>query len=88
LRREFQLQEIDNGYHQLIIVEYQDNKIGLAVDEVIGEYQAVIKPLSHHYKSQEFISGATILGDGTVALVMDTNKAIQLFSDKKKKNTI
>jgi two-component system chemotaxis sensor kinase CheA len=49
---------------------------------VIGEYQAVLKPLGKHYKKQEIISGATILGDGTIALVMDTNKAIKQFAYK------
>jgi two-component system chemotaxis sensor kinase CheA len=61
-------------------VRYEDKRIGLAVDSVVGEYQAVLKPLGKHYKNQEIISGATILGDGTIALVIDTNKAIKYFA--------
>ena len=52
------------------------------VDTVVGEYQAVLKPLGRHYKNQDMISGATILGDGTVALVMDTNRIIKHFTAK------
>jgi two-component system, chemotaxis family, sensor kinase CheA len=63
-----------------VVVRFEEKRIGLVVDSVVGEYQAVLKPLGKHYKNQEIISGATILGDGTIALVMDTNKAIKQFS--------
>lgn len=82
IRKEFNLStEIDD--EQIIVVNYRDMKIGFVVDAVIGEYQAVLKSLGKLYKNQEIISGATILGDGTVALVMDTNKMIQKFSKTK-----
>ena len=61
------------------MVKYEEKRVGLAVDSVVGEYQAVLKTLGRHFKAQEMISGATILGDGTVALVMDTNKMIKSF---------
>ena len=83
LREEFGLDEGKEEYEQVIIVKYEEKRIGLAVDYVVGEYQAVLKPLGKHYKDQETISGATILGDGTVALVMDTNKIIKQFSTQK-----
>ena len=54
--------------------------MGFTVDEIIGEYQAVLKPLGSAFKEQDFFSGATILGDGTVALVLDPNKLIELFA--------
>jgi len=82
LREEFALSEFETIYEQVIVVNYEDKRVGLAVDTVIGEYQAVLKPLGKHYKKQEIISGATILGDGTIALVMDTNKAIKQFASK------
>jgi Chemotaxis protein histidine kinase and related kinases len=82
LRNEFELPENDSTHEQIIIVRYEDKRVGLALDNVIGEYQAVLKPLGKHYKKQEIISGATILGDGTIALVMDTNKAIKHFAYK------
>jgi two-component system chemotaxis sensor kinase CheA len=83
LRHELELPIDDETTHdQIIVVRYEDKRIGLAVDSVIGEYQAVLKPLGKHYKKQEIISGTTILGDGTIALVMDTNKAIKHFAYK------
>lgn len=82
LRTEFSLNEINTEYEEVIVVRYEDKRVGIAVDTVIGEYQAVLKPLGKHYKRQEIISGATILGDGTIALVLDTNKAIKLFANQ------
>ena len=82
LRHEFEIEESTSVYEQAIVVRYEDKRVGLVVDTVIGEYQAVLKPLGKHYKRQEIISGATILGDGTIALVMDTNKAIKQFAYK------
>ena len=82
LRNEFELSEGQATHEQIIVVRYEDKRVGLALDNVIGEYQAVLKPLGKHYKKQEIISGATILGDGTIALVMDTNKAIKHFAYK------
>ncbi|MBU8891910.1 MAG: chemotaxis protein CheA [Bacteroidales bacterium] len=83
LREEFDLPEGEQEREQVIVVRYDDKEIGLVVDEVVGEYQAVLKSLGKMYKKQEIISGATILGDGTVALVMDTNKIISRFSQAK-----
>jgi two-component system chemotaxis sensor kinase CheA len=56
--------------------------VALIVDNVIGEYQAVLKSLGKQYKNQEIVSGATILGDGTVALVLDTNMMVTSFCNK------
>ncbi|MDX9847618.1 MAG: chemotaxis protein CheA [Tenuifilaceae bacterium] len=81
VRREFEHAESTEKYEQVIVVNFEEKSVGLVVDTVIGEYQAVLKPLGKHYKNQEMISGATILGDGTVALVMDTNKIIKLFAN-------
>lgn len=82
LRNEFGLEENKVRSEQIVVVRYEDKRIGLAVDSVVGEYQAVLKPLGKYYKNQEIISGATILGDGTIALVIDTNKAIKYFSNQ------
>jgi two-component system, chemotaxis family, sensor kinase CheA len=81
VRREFGHQESTQFYEQAIVVNFEEKSVGLIVDSVIGEYQAVLKPLGKHYKRQDMISGATILGDGTVALVMDSNKIIKLFAN-------
>jgi two-component system, chemotaxis family, sensor kinase CheA len=79
---EFGLGNSEHQNRELVIVASEDRTIGFAVDSVLGEYQAVLKPLGKHYKDQEVISGATILGDGTIALVIDTGKAIKFFASK------
>lgn len=79
LREEFEIGDNVPDLHQMIRVNYDDFKIGLSVDHVIGEYQAVLKPLGRMFKDQEIISGATILGDGTIALVLDPAKIINTF---------
>ncbi len=80
LRKEFNLADSKLSMSQVIVVHFEERKVGFVVDTVVGEYQAVLKPLGRHYKNQDMISGATILGDGTVALVMDTNRIIKHFT--------
>ncbi len=83
LRQEFLCPDRDNqDIDQIILIEYENQQVGLVVDSVVGEYQAVLKPIGKHYKKQEIISAATILGDGTVALVIDTSRIITHFNAK------
>lgn len=82
LRKEFNENDDDHSYLQFIVVNYKDYKVGIIIDEVIGEYQAVLKPIGKLFKHQDFVAGATILGDGTIALVLDTNRIIREFSQK------
>jgi two-component system, chemotaxis family, sensor kinase CheA len=58
----------------IVIASAQDYRVGLVVDRVLGNFQTVIKPLGRMYRDVEGISGATILGDGTVALILDVNR--------------
>jgi two-component system chemotaxis sensor kinase CheA len=85
LRDEFNYQEESPEKQQIVIVSYEDKQLGIVVDRVEGEYQAVLKPLGKHYRKMQIFSGGTILGDGTVALVMDTNKMLKKFSNQHKK---
>lgn len=62
----------------LVVVESDGRKIGLFVDELKGQQQVVIKSLEANYKRIEGISGATILGDGSVALIVDIPGLISL----------
>ena len=55
----------------VVVVETDGEKIGVVVDELLGQQQVVIKSLEENYKRVDGISGATILGDGTVALIVD-----------------
>lgn len=79
LRSEFATsRENDPDFSQVIVIHNEEAKIGICVDEIVGEYQAVLKPVGKYYNNQEYISGATILGDGTIALVLDTFKIIEI----------
>lgn len=55
----------------LIVVQYGHQRLGLAVDRLVGELQAVIKPLGALFKHRTELSGSTILGNGDVALILD-----------------
>ena len=63
---------------QIVVTGSDGNKIGFVVDQVVGEHQTVIKTLSRVYKNVDSVSGATILGDGTVALILDVSKLSQV----------
>ena len=62
----------------LVIAFVNDQKIGIVVDEIEGEHQIVIKSLGKLYRRVEGISGATILGNGAVALILDAGKLIEI----------
>ncbi|MCR5476512.1 MAG: chemotaxis protein CheA [Lachnospiraceae bacterium] len=57
----------------VVIVKKGDKFAGLVIDELIGQQEIVIKSLGKYIKNCKFISGATILGDGEVALILDVN---------------
>ncbi|OFY84228.1 MAG: hypothetical protein A3F72_14475 [Bacteroidetes bacterium RIFCSPLOWO2_12_FULL_35_15] len=79
LRVEFEVHEKEPLIQHVIVVNNEDRKVGLGIDSIVGEYQAVVKPLGKHYNGQDYISGATILGDGTIALVLDSNRIIKRY---------
>lgn len=60
----------------VVIVKKGDKMAGLVIDELIGQQEIVIKSLGKYIKQCKFISGATILGDGEIALILDTNALI------------
>lgn len=62
----------------LVIVEHDGHKVGLLVDELLGQQQVVIKSLETNYQRVEGLSGATILGNGTVALILDVGGLITM----------
>ena len=57
----------------VVVLQYEGGRAGLAVDELLGESQAIIKPLSRLFQQVRGISGSTILGDGRVALILDVS---------------
>jgi two-component system chemotaxis sensor kinase CheA len=71
LRELFNAKEPADRYQKVVIVSAGELRVGLVVDQVIGDHQTVIKSLSKLHADVGIFSGATILGDGTVALIMD-----------------
>jgi two-component system chemotaxis sensor kinase CheA len=71
LREQFAIKGERPDIEQIVIVKVQGHSIGFVVDCVVGEHQTVIKPLGRIYQNVKGISGATILGDGSVALILD-----------------
>lgn len=67
---------------QMIVIRYNEVRIALTVDQVVGKLQAVLKPLGKMYDEQTLISAATIMGDGSIALVLDVNALINECSEK------
>jgi len=65
----------------MVVVEGEGVKAGIIVDDLLAQQQVVIKSLETNYRQVEGLSGATILGDGTVALILDISGIIELFKN-------
>ncbi len=76
LRRHFKITGDRPEVEQIVITRVDGNRVGFVVDEVIGQHQTVIKNLGYLYRDIKEISGATILGDGTLALILDVPNLI------------
>ena len=72
LREVFNTPGEADSHQKVVIVSSGEGRVGLVVDQIIGNSQTVIKQLSKLHSSIKSFSGATILGDGTVALILDT----------------
>jgi len=62
----------------VVVVEDGGQRVGLLVDELVGQQQAVIKSLEKHYRQVQGVSGATIVSDGSVALIVDVGGVVRL----------
>lgn len=63
-------------HQKCVIVSTGNERVGLVVDQIIGDHQTVIKSMSKLQSTAEMFSGATILGDGGVALILDVNQLV------------
>lgn len=68
--------DIENSL--VVVVESENAKVGLVVDELLAQQQVVIKSLESNYRRVDGISGATILGDGTVSLILDIPGVVKI----------
>lgn len=62
---------------QIMITETEEGRYGLVVDQVLGDHQTVIKNLGRVFRHVQVISGATILGNGSVALILDPHRLVR-----------
>jgi two-component system chemotaxis sensor kinase CheA len=77
LREYFNIRTDRPEREQIMVAETEDGRYGFVVDQVLGDHQTVIKNLGRFYRHIQVISGATILGNGTVALILDPHRLVQ-----------
>jgi two-component system chemotaxis sensor kinase CheA len=77
LRQHFDIRTEPPAIEQIMVVETEEGRYGFVVDQVLGNCQTVIKNLGRFYRHVQVVSGATILGNGTVALILDPERLAQ-----------
>ena len=82
LRDHFRERGKTSRRENIVVVQYAGQKAGLVVDELMGEFQTVIKPLGKLFGNLKGVSGSTILGSGEVALILDVPALIQRAVNK------
>lgn len=81
LRELFNTRGEPDPFQKVVIISSGDMRVGLVVDQIIGNSQTVIKSLSKLHAGIETFSGATILGDGMVALILDVAHLVSFGQD-------
>jgi two-component system chemotaxis sensor kinase CheA len=77
LREYFHIATAPPEREQIMLAETEQGRYGFVVDEVLGDHQTVIKNLGRCYRQVHIVSGATILGNGNVALILDPHRLVQ-----------
>ena len=77
IQKLFKIEGGTKAEQKLIIINQGRNKVGLVFSDIYGEYQAVIKNLGTIFSDLDFIIGASILGDGSIGYILDSNKLIK-----------
>ncbi|WP_404373654.1 chemotaxis protein CheA [Sphingomonas sp. MMS24-J45] len=78
LREIFDTQTPPDPHQKIVIISTGSDRVGLVVDQIIGSHQTVIKPMSPVHGDVTIFAGATILGDGNVALILDVAQLVAL----------
>lgn len=78
LRDQFKTLSAPDPHQKIVVVATGQDRVGLVVDQILGDHQTVIKPLSSFHADVGAFSGATILGDGGVALILDIPALVQM----------
>ena len=62
----------------LLILETEGERVAVMVDEILGQQQVVIKSMEQNFRKVDGVAGATILGDGTVGLILDVSGLVEV----------
>ena len=88
LRDMFNVPGTADRHQKTIIISTGDSRVGLVADQIIGNHQTVIKSLSKLHSDVTTFSGATILGDGTAALILDVAQLVSLAQSQFEKQQV
>jgi two-component system chemotaxis sensor kinase CheA len=77
LRAAFQVPGVLPPIEKVVIVRHGDDRVGLVVERVLGTHQTVIQSLGKFFRKVDVVSGATIMGDGRVALIIDVAAVVR-----------
>jgi two-component system chemotaxis sensor kinase CheA len=80
LRALFEVEGEPPSIEKIVIVEHEEQRVGFVVDRVLGTHQTVLQPLGKSFRNVTVASGSTIMGDGSVALILDVGAIIKLAS--------
>ncbi|GAA4014579.1 chemotaxis protein CheA [Actimicrobium antarcticum] len=83
LRSVFSVTGAQSAKRSIVVVQSENGRSGLLVDQLLGEYQTVIKPLGKLFQNLRGISGSTVLGSGEVALILDVGALMKLAAEQK-----
>ena len=82
IRRLFGFNTEPPSMHKIIVINKNNQRFAIMVDKIVGDHQAVLKPLGRMFRNHQYLSGASILGDGSLSYVLD---AVKLLSHTQKK---
>lgn len=88
LRDQFEVKATVGKRENIVVVQYGGQKAGFVVDELMGEFQTVIKPLGNVFRHLRGISGSTILGTGEVALILDVPALVQMGATREERMVV
>lgn len=86
LRNAFAIRGEAPETERIIVIKRQNLRFAIVADSIIGQHQAVIKPLGSVLMHKEYLSGASIMGDGNIAFMLDTQKLSQIVTSVKESN--
>ena len=67
---------------KIIVIQKQTQRFAIIADSIIGSYQAVLKPVGSIFRRQKFIAGASVMGDGNLAIMLDTGKLLLKINEQ------